>query len=432
MVVLPKVLVIAEAANPGWVSVPLLGWSLTSALNNVADVHLVTQVRNKRAILGAGLAEGADFTAIDSETVSRPLTKCANFLRMGKGKGWTMITAANAIAYPYFEHLVWEKFGAKIQAGEFDIVHRITPLSPTIHSPIASKCAAAGVPFIIGPLNGGVPWPPGFDGERRREREWLSYVRGAYKMLPGRSKTLDAASAIIVGSRHTEEEIPKRFAHKLVYIPENAIDPEKFNLSAPQHVEGPLNACFVGRLVPYKGPDMLLNAAESLLRDGRMKLDIVGDGPLRQELMNQVNQKRLSDAVKFLGNLEHKNIQEVMARANIFPFPSIREFGGGVVLEAMSLGVVPIVVDYAGPGELVTEETGYKIQLGSKEEIIGRLSRVLNDVADDRSKLANLSLNARTRALEEFTWAAKAQQIQQVYAWVLGDRVPRPNHFETK
>ena len=167
-------LLIAEAANPEWVSVPLVGWSHARAIAEVSDAHLVTQVRNRDAIVRAGLTEGREFTAIDSEAVAKRAHQLATLLRGGSGVSWTTVTAVNAVAYPYFEHLVWQQFGARIARHEFDIVHRITPLSPTTSSSLARKCAAAGVPFVLGPLNGGVPWPKGFDAARRREKEWLS------------------------------------------------------------------------------------------------------------------------------------------------------------------------------------------------------------------------------------------------------------------
>ncbi|MCA0995282.1 glycosyltransferase family 4 protein [Alloyangia pacifica] len=414
----PRVLAIAEAANPEWVSVPLVGWSLAAALREVAEVHLVTQVRNREALLRAGLTEGREFTAIDSEAFARPMWKLAEALRMGEGKGWTMVQAISALSYPWFERLVWQRFGAEITAGEWDIVHRITPLSPTTASPLAGRCAGAGVPFVLGPLNGGVPWPKGFDAERRREREWLSYLRGAYKLMPGRGATLRHASAILAGSRHTASEVPARHAGKLVYLPENAIDPARFNKRATP-APGPLRAAFVGRLVPYKGPDMLLEAAAPLLRDGRMVLEMIGDGPMRATLEAQAADLGIAHAVTFHGWLDHRAVQDVLCRCHLLPFPSIREFGGGVVLEAMALGVVPMVVDYAGPGELVTPGTGFKLPCEDRAGIVAGFAVALERLARDPSELPTMADAARARVEQSFTWSRKAQQIAQLYEWVL-------------
>ncbi|MDQ2093173.1 glycosyltransferase family 4 protein [Rhodalgimonas zhirmunskyi] len=423
----PRVLVIAEAANPEWVSVPLVGWSLATALRDVADVHIVTQVRNREAFLRAGEVEGESFTAIDSEALARPMWKLGEALRMGQGKGWTMMQAVAALSYPHFERLVWKTFGADLEAGRFDVVHRVTPLSPTAPSPLAAKCAGVGVPFVMGPLNGGVPWPKGFDAERRREKEWLSYLRGAYKALPGRRATLRHASAIITGSRHTASEVPDAFAEKCVYIPENGIDPARFSLVADPQGDV-LRACFVGRMVPYKGPDMLLEAALPLLKAGRMRIEMIGDGPMLPGLKAFAEAEGVAGQIGFHGWLAHERVQEVMAGCHLLSFPSVREFGGGVVLEAMALGVVPMIVDYAGPGELVDARLGIKVAIGTRAEIVEGFGAALRRAAESPQALCRMSAAGRDEIAARFTWARKAEQVREVYDWVLG-RSEKPAPF---
>lgn len=414
-----KVLLIAEAANPEWVSVPLVGWSLVSHLAKKTDAHIVTQIRNRDAFVRAGMRDGIDFTAIDSEKIMAPAGRLVTLLGGNKGVAWTLNTAIASLAYPYFERLVWARFGKAIKCGEFDLVHRVTPLTPTAPSSLARRCAKAGVPFLMGPLNGGVPWPREFDAERRREKEWLSYVRSAYRLLPGIRSTMKNSAAILVGSRHTMGEVPQAFQHKCVYMPENGIDPARFYRRAAPESDGVLRLCFVGRLVPYKGPDMLLEALTLLLRDGKVTLEIVGDGPMMSSLKEVVEAENVGSSVRFHGWVSHTQVQDVICRCHLLALPSIREFGGGVVLEAMALGVVPLVVDYAGPGELIDEEVGFKVPLGTRQDIVSGFRDKVASIAASPDQLPKLMANARDRILKCFTWDAKAEQLVRLYSDVL-------------
>lgn len=420
-----RVLLIAEAANPEWASVPLVGWSLARALAELVDAHVVTQARNRSAMERAGWSEGEQFTSIDSEVIAGPTYRVGEALRKLTGLGWTTTTAFEAPPYYYFEHLVWRRFGEAIRGGRFDLVHRLTPLTPTIPSLIARRCREAGVPFVWGPVNGGVAWPREFADVRRQEGEWLSYVRSVHRLLPGYRGTRRHAAAILVGSRATWEQM-RGHQDRCVYVPENGIDVTRFTGQPRAAPPPPLRVAFVGRLVPYKGAELLLEAAAPLVRAGQVRVDIVGDGPQRDALAERIRVEGIAQGVTLHGWLEHRDIQRVLGACHVLGFPSVREFGGGVVLEAMAVGVVPVVVDYAGPAELVTEATGYRVPLGPRSQIVASFREILGRLAADPAGLGEMSERAQRRISLLFTWQAKARQVEAVYRWVLGQG-PKPD-----
>jgi glycosyltransferase involved in cell wall biosynthesis len=387
-------------------------------------IHLVTQVRNCDALVKRGLIEGRHFTAIDSERMARPLWRLGSILRGGQGKGWTTVMALNAFSYYYFEHLLWKKFGPAIRRGEFDIVHRLTPLSPTIPSLIAGRCGQAGVPFVLGPMNGGLPWPKQFRSVQAQEREWLSSVRHLCRFMPYWRSTYRHAAVVISGSRDARRQLEPMTGHVHISMPRNGVDVKQFQFTSRPGAENPslpLHLLFVGRLVPYKGCDMVLEAAAPLLKIGAARFTIAGDGPQRAELQAIVERHSLP-GVRFVGDVPHDQLQRYFAEADVLTFPSIREFGGAVVLEAMSCGVPVIVVDYGGPGELASDECGTLIPLGDRSEIVQALHRALNDLDADRSCLARMGEAARLRVEQMFDWPVKASQLIEIYEWALGRR----------
>jgi glycosyltransferase involved in cell wall biosynthesis len=171
---------------------------------------------------------------------------------------------------------------------------------------------------------------------------------------------------------------------------------------------------------------MLLEAAAPLLRENKLLLDIFGDGPMMPALQDYVQREQLTDHVKFHGWIEHEALQDFMRCNQIFAFPSIREFGGGVVLEAMALGLVPLIVDYAGPAELVTAETGVKVPLGSRDEIIAAFRSKLSEMSDDPKPLVAMARNGIERVRSFFTWEKKADQLLSIYKWAIDTTKEKP------
>lgn len=422
-----RVLLVAESANPEFVSVPLVGWSLSSALAQRCHAIIATQVRNREAFLRSGMQEHRDFVCINSEWLAKPLYKVNRVLRRA-GLGWTATTAMASLAYYAFERSLCQQFRERLMGGEFDVVHRVTPLSPTIPSFYLSQlCAEAKVPFVLGPLNGGVPWPKEFRSALRAEGEWLSYVRSAYKLLPGYGRTLETAAAILVGSQDTLKQVPLRHHAKCFYVAENAIDPERFSLQSPQFSEFPIRVAFAGRLVPYKGADMMLESLADLIRSGRVVVNIYGDGPERANLEAFCQREQIAHGVEFHGWVKHSQLQGKLASNHLFVFPSIREFGGAVVLEAMALGVVPVVVGYGGPGELVTEDTGFAVPMGPRSQIVSDVRAAVTMVANHPDTLSTMREAGLERIRQHFTWDAKARKIMRVYRWTTGDWDIKPD-----
>ena len=92
------------------------------------------------------------------------------------------------------------------------------------------------------------------------------------------------------------------------------------------------------------------------------------------------------------------------------------------IAESLALGLVPIVVDYAGPGEHVTNQTGFRVPLGPRRSIVERFRSVLAGLATARDDCRAIGVRARQRVVRWYTWQSKAQQILEVYRWVLGQR----------
>lgn len=409
-----KVLILADQCNPEWPSLPVVGYKASLAISELVEVTLVTHIRNKKNIEKHGFG-GAEVIFIDTEYIAKPIHKLSKIIRGNEG-GWTIAMALAYPSYLAFEWEVWKKLKNRIEAAEFDVIHRVTPMSPTLPSLLASKTKT---PFVLGPLNGGLKWPAEFTQERKKEREWLSPFRKAYKLLPYKKATISNANAILASFEHTIADIPPNMKHKVINFPEVGIDPLLFNMESPKQTSIKKTILFASRLVPYKLPDVILDAFIRSKTLQRHNLLIVGDGPLKASMEAKVAEHQLQESVSFVGWKTQKEVGEYMRQSDIFAYPTIRELGAGALVEAMACKMACVVVDYGACGTLIDSDRGVKLTLQSKEGITAQLKTELEKLVQEPKLISQLGENAYQHVMQYYTWPQKAKKTVQVYQWVL-------------
>lgn len=416
-----RVLLYSDAMNPELSSEPGFIFNIARAIvDHVDEVVVATQIRNKEAIDRIDMGH-AKVVYLDTEYIARPIWRLSSILRFN---------AANltAVKYPVqcaFEYALWKHFKDELDNNTFDIVHRIGPISSALPSPLASWTKT---PFVIGPVNGGLPYPENFRDVMRKEGEWLRYVRGLYTALPYVKSTYTNASAILAAFQHTIERLPIKDTGRIFNIPEIAADPNVFSdTDNPQKSpDEKLDFLFVGRLVPFKCVDVVVRAfAQSeILRKHR--LIIAGDGPDRPLLEALITEHNLQDCVKLLGWTEKTAVADYMKSSDVFVFPSVRDSGGGVIAEAMVAGLPPVVVGY-GPGlELVDSDSGVLVPLGKRQDHVDGFQKAMETLAGDETRRKNMGAAAQKRAMSCLTWDARAKRIVEIYRWCVDGKTEKP------
>jgi glycosyltransferase involved in cell wall biosynthesis len=418
-----RILALAPDCNPEAVSIPFVSYSHAAALAKLHEVTLVVGSLAENAVRRAN----APFHSI--EVVRMPLLERMYAWCLKKIFKYNYDTQAlTAFNYPFsiaFEWFAWRQLRHRIFAGEFNVVHRLLPMTPTLPSPFAFFLRKGPVPFVLGPLNGGLRSAPGFS-RPDKERGWGWTARRLYPYVPFARSTYRHAAAIIIASYHMRSQF-EAYRDKLFFVPENGIARSLCcdDMRSPQP-GAKLELIFVGGLVPRKACYLALRAAASLLRRGLARFTVVGDGPERNRLDELVKSLGIEESVLFCGWLSHKEVINRLRAADVVILPAIREGGGGVVFEALASGAVPVILDYGGPGDIVRPEVGFKVPPTNEADVIIQMEKILADLEGNRELVYRLRQHGMSYARECLTWDAKAQSTTRVLNWVVRQG-PKPD-----
>jgi glycosyltransferase involved in cell wall biosynthesis len=299
-----------------------------------------------------------------------------------------------------------------IKTKNINIVHEPTPVSPKQPSILFGL----GVPVVIGPLNGGMNFPKAFSYmQKKYENIMYSIVRLLSNiiniLIPGKL----FADLILVANQRTHDSLPLFFNGAVKEIVENGVDLSLWKPLEKNYSTKEVKLIYFGRLVDWKCVDYLIKAIALAKTDCRVILDIVGDGNKRSELEALAEQLGCADQVVFHGWVAQKFCPELLAKADVLVLPSVRECGGAVILEAMAMGLPVIAVNWGGPSDYVTKDTGILIEPDTISGFSNQLINAIEQLANNTVLRNNMGKAGRKRVLDQFDWDKKIDFIINTY-----------------
>jgi glycosyltransferase involved in cell wall biosynthesis len=319
------------------------------------------------------------------------------------------------------------------------VIHQPIPVSPKEPSLIFGM----NVPVIIGPMNGGMNYPPGFRKlQSGTERLALASARRLADLmnflLPGKRR----AAMLLVANERTRAALPRGLCGNVVTLVENGVDlalwrvpsssPTKDSASAAAHF------VFMGRLIELKAVDLLLLAFKRASAQIPITLSIIGSGDAQTNLEQLARRLEILDdrsdqpgKVCFLGWMSQADCATQLAHCDALVLPSMHECGGAVVLEAMAMEVPVIATAWGGPLDYLDSSCGILVEPSSKEAFVDDLTLALIRLATHPQDRRAMGKAGRLKVIRDFDWEMKVDRMLEHYRSCMaasGNRDPSPGN----
>lgn len=410
---LPRVLIVAEHASAAFGGEAILPWHYFRVLRaRGAEVHLVVHARTRRELQQAFPGESR-IHYVEDTAFHRAMCRLGGWLPARLD----YITTGYALRFSSQRR---QRRLVKRLVAEFgiDVVHQPIPVSPREPSLIHGVGAAV----VIGPMNGGMDFPPAFS---HRQPFWVTWPVAAgraasrllNRLMPGKLR----AEVLVVANARTARALPRGARGRVYELVENGVEPERWPAPAAPR-SGTVRFLFVGRLVDWKAVDLLLEAFRRIATAAPVSLTVVGDGIERERLERCCRDTGLwadADAgagrVYFAGWQTQPACARFLARCDVLVLPSLMECGGAVVLEAMAAGKPVIATRWGGPSDYLDTACGVLVEPSGRDQFIAGLAAAMLDLAHSEALRADLGAAGLRKVRAQFDWERKVDRMLDIY-----------------
>ena len=393
-----KVLALAPYCDGTDVGEAWCAFQWVKELSKKADVTLLSMERPKRKPLAGQLPDTHVITRLEP--------------------GWALkherLNAMAKLSYPTYYRWVKKQIRELLQTGEkFDVAHQFSPIALRFASPLRHF----DIPYVLGPKGGSLSTPEMFTQECETATWYTSF-----RELDGFRLRFDTflkasyrkASAVLGVAPYVQELLDDCHLQKFEVMSELGVAevkppaPEKFSRTG-------IRLLHVGRGVRTKGLRDLIRALAHLKDVEGLHLDVAGKGPempVCEALAKDLGVARL---VTFHGQISREAVDALYADADVFAFPSFREPSGSVVYEALSHGVPTIVADRGGPGYVVDDTCGFRVEVSEPQAFSRQIANAVRTLASMPELRRRLSEGAISKMQQIALWPSKIDALLALY-----------------
>lgn len=404
----PKVLALAPYCDGTDVGESWCAFQWVNELSKRADVTLLALERPGRTPLGKQLPDVEVITREEPAWVRRH----------------ERLNAMAKPAYPIYYYWAKKQIKGLLKSGhEFDVAHQFTPIALRFPSPLK----AFQIPYVLGPFGGSLSTPESFNSECATDA-WFSRLRQLDRFRlcwdPILKNSYNKASAILGVAPYVNDLLVQSSPSRFEVMSELGVTAlkrppvEKFERSG-------LRLLHVGRGVRTKGLRDVIRALDKLRDVPGIYLDVAGRGDeieLCEELAKDLDVTHL---ITFHGQISRAEVDKLYEQADVFCFPSFREPSGSVIFEALSHGLPAVVADRGGPGHVVDDTCGFKIQVTNPEVFAEQIAMAVRTLSSMPELRRQLSEGAILKMEELGLWPSKIEALLDLYRSIISNQQPR-------
>lgn len=384
----------------------LLGWNLLQQIARFHEVWALTQEEDRSSIeqvMAERPIQGLHFHYVGLPRWLTPLLKI-----QGGHQFYYYIWQIKA-------YLEARRLHKKIR---FDLFHHITYANDWMVSFIG---ALLPVPYVRGPGGGAHRTPKTLHSEYTLAgRAWekvRSVGQWVFRADPFFVRGQSHSSALLIGGWESAKKVPKKWSDKIHLFPGNGISSEELSRHIPStEYSNEFNVLTAGSLIRIKGFSLAVRAFQIFAeKNPSSTLTIAGDGPEGPRLKRLIRSQNMEDKVKLLGTIPRDDLLSRMDASDVLLFPSLRDGGGAVVIEAMAAARPVVCLDVGGPGFYVADGCGIKITPTTSLETVNDLADALERLYLDKELRMEIGRTAREHVQEIYHWDKLGERLMEIY-----------------